>query len=603
MAEKIVSPGVFTNEIDASFLPAAIGEIGAALVGPTAKGPSMVPTVVSSYGEFQAIFGDQIKSGSNTYQYLTSMAAHNYLSAGNKLTVVRILDGAVAQSTGSVPKEGAVGNATPSFVLSSIGHGNGLNTLSGSVLTGSADANGELYSGTNDNFRWEISTVNETKGTFTLLIRRGNDTTTQKVPLETWNDLNLDPNSNNYIARKIGNQNASIAGDATDGFYINYDGDYQQKSKYVYVKSVDLPTPNYLTEGGEIRLNAQSASLPDVGSGSLQGAFGGGSDGYSGFDAYGNLTGTRTATKVNFFGDIDNTDSQGYELDADDDGHSSYIEALNLLANADEYDINLLFLPGIIAEYHSSIVTKAIDICESRGDCFFVFDPVGKGENSMGGVTDQAKAQNSNYAATYWPWVQVIDLTDGKMRWVPATTMLGGVFAFNDKVAAPWFAPAGLNRGGLDTVIQAARKLTHGNRDTLYESNVNPLATFPGQGVVVWGQKTLQKKASALDRVNVRRLLIKVKKFIASSSRFLVFEQNNTATRERFLNIANPFLESVQSQSGLNAFKVVMDDTNNTPDVVDRNILYGQIFLQPTKTAEFIILDFTIQPTGAAFPE
>ena len=120
---------------------------------------------------------------------------------------------------------------------------------------------------------------------------------------------------------------------------------------------------------------------------------------------------------------------------------------------------------------------------------------------------------------------------------------------------------------------------------------------------MVWGQKTLQKKASALDRVNVRRLLIKVKKFISASSRFLVFEQNNAATRERFLNIANPYLEQVQAQSGLNAFRVVMDDTNNTPDVIDRNQLYGQLFLQPTKTAEFIILDFTIQRSGATFPE
>ena len=181
--------------------------------------------------------------------------------------------------------------------------------------------------------------------------------------------------------------------------------------------------------------------------------------------------------------------------------------------------------------------------------------------------------------------------------------MLGGIYAFNDKVAHPWFAPAGLNRGGIDIAIRAERKLTHGNRDDLYDANVNPIATFPAQGVCAWGQKTLQKKSSALDRVNVRRLLIRVKKFIASSSRFLVFEQNNSRTRARFLNIVNPFLETVQAQSGLTAFRVVMDETNNTPDVVDRNILFGQIFLQPTRTAEFIVLDFTVQPTGATFPE
>ena len=137
----------------------------------------------------------------------------------------------------------------------------------------------------------------------------------------------------------------------------------------------------------------------------------------------------------------------------------------------------------------------------------------------------------------------------------------------------------------------------------LIDANVNPIATFPNQGVCVWGQKTLQKKSSALDRINVRRLLIRVKKFIAASSRFLVFEQNNSSTRRRFLNIVNPFLEQIQSNSGLSAFRVVMDESNNSPDTIDRNILYGQLFLQPTRTAEFVVLDFTVQPTGATFPE
>ena len=160
-----------------------------------------------------------------------------------------------------------------------------------------------------------------------------------------------------------------------------------------------------------------------------------------------------------------------------------------------------------------------------------------------------------------------------------------------------------MNRGTIDNAINTERQLLRGQRDDLYNLNVNPIPQFPGQGVVIWGQKTLQKKASALDRVNVRRLLIKLRKFVASTSRFLVFEQNNTKTRNRFLNIVNPYMEQVQSNSGLNAFKIVMDETNNTPDIVDRNILYGQIFVQPTRTAEFIVLDFTVQPSGATFPE
>jgi hypothetical protein len=175
------------------------------------------------------------------------------------------------------------------------------------------------------------------------------------------------------------------------------------------------------------------------------------------------------------------------------------------------------------------------------------------------------------------------------------------VYAFTDAASAPWFAPAGLVRVGLPGVIQAERKLTKGDRDTLYASKVNPIATFPGTGISVFGQKTLQTKASALDRVNVRRLLIALKKFIGDQAKNLVFEQNTIATRNRFLATVNPYLESVVQRQGLYAYRVVMDDTNNTADVVDRNQLVGQIYIQPTKTIEFVVLDFIVEPTGATF--
>jgi len=155
----------------------------------------------------------------------------------------------------------------------------------------------------------------------------------------------------------------------------------------------------------------------------------------------------------------------------------------------------------------------------------------------------------------------------------------------------------------LTSVSDTYVPLSQAQRNTLYEARINPIANFPNDGIVIWGQKTLQGRPSALDRVNVRRLLIAVKKFIASSTRYLVFDQNTVETRARFTSIVNPYLESVRAQQGLFAFRVIMDQTNNTPDIIDQNILYGQIFLQPTRTAEFIILDFNIQPTGAAFPE
>jgi phage tail sheath protein FI len=180
--------------------------------------------------------------------------------------------------------------------------------------------------------------------------------------------------------------------------------------------------------------------------------------------------------------------------------------------------------------------------------------------------------------------------------------MIGGVFAYNDSVSEPWFAPAGINRGGLSNVIRAEWKLNQSQRDTLYSGKVNPIATFPGVGTVVYGQKTLQTKASALDRVNVRRLLIALKSYISQVAQNLVFEQNSIATRNQFLSQVNPYLASVQQRQGLYAFRVIMDDSNNTPDVIDRNQLVGQIYIQPTKTAEFIYLDFNILPTGATFP-
>jgi len=299
---------------------------------------------------------------------------------------------------------------------------------------------------------------------------------------------------------------------------------------------------------------------------------------------------------------IESSNTQGFDISsATATGAVAYKKAINAVSNPDEFDINMLITPGIIHDLHPKITNHAIAKCEERGDAFYVFD-CGKQGGDIASATAAVSSLDTNYAATYYPWVKIVDRNTALPVWVPPSVVLPGVIAFTDQVAHEWFAPAGLNRGGLTTVLEAQTRLTHDERDELYEARVNPIASFPGQGVVVWGQKTLQGRPSALDRVNVRRLLIKLKKFIASSSRYLVFEQNTSATRNRFLNIVNPFLESVQSNSGLSAFKVVMDDSNNTPDVIDRNQLVGQIFIQPTRTAEFIVLDFVVLPTGATFP-
>ena len=315
----------------------------------------------------------------------------------------------------------------------------------------------------------------------------------------------------------------------------------------------------------------------------------------------GGFDGVNPAIKKNTGKNITATNQQGLDCSTSTaSGSVAYERAIKAVSNADEFDINLLSTPGLIYNLHPSPINLAQQTVQDRGDAFYVFDSVAWGDG-INSAVNAITSVDTNYAATYYPWVKLLDDTVNLPIWVPPSVVIPGVIAQNDRVAHEWFAPAGLNRGGLRGVLEAKTRLTHAERDLLYENRINPIASFPGQGVVVFGQKTLQSKPSALDRINVRRLLIRLKKFIASSSRYLLFENNTVATRARFLNIVNPYLDSVQANQGLTGFRVVMDDSNNTPDVIDRNQLVGQIFIQPARSVEFIVLDFVVQPSGATF--
>ena len=626
MAEKIVSPGVFTNEIDQSFLPATAGPIGAAIVGPTVKGPVLQPTVVNSYSEYVNTFGELIESGSDKYQYLTSHTAKEYLRQGGPLTVVRVAGTDTARATANVTS----GSVTI-FSLEALGDGPQFNNFVG---TGSnfgtdnllpvrvnSDSNKLLlsgsYGGRSDNFRFEISQVNLKKGTFTLLLRQGNDTTKSKKVIETHENLSLDPESGDYLLKRIGNQTTQLYAEDGEAF-IRQDGDYPVRSKFVRVKTLsdERKTPNYLDDNGDVTVayTDSQSFFPLVGSGSYGGAFGQALSIAGGVIDSGQTAGSNGAEPnqhpFGFYENITSANSQGIDMANSNDRVSGaslgggYGTALSLLRNKDEYDFNLLFLPGVIDQQteHNDIISNAIEVCEDRGDVFLVYDNALK-TDTVATAKSNTEARNSSFAAVYYPHVQIQDASLGTFRYVPPSVVIAGVYHFNDTIGQPWFAPAGLNRGGIDSAVQAYRKLSQKNRDDLYDSNVNPIATFPGQGVTVFGQKTTQKKASALDRINVRRLLINLKRFVANSSRNLVFEQNTSDLRNQFINIVNPYMEQVQANQGLNAFRVVMDDSNNTPETIDRNQLIGQIFIQPTRTAEFIVLDFVVQPTGAAFPD
>ena len=707
MAEQIVSPGVFQRETDQSFITPAPVEVGAAIVGPTVKGPVEFPTVVTSFADYKNKFGTTFTSGSDNIEFFTSIAAQKYFAnGGESLLVTRVVSGSgdnwdsatssdiksniggsaastakgaltlvneftpetefqitvnntefrfiAGDNTDGLPADnnpvfyfasgssltntvtalvnkidgasigvdatansaeiqltaslagtagnsitvdtgsgstfsdvltlsgGADGSGNKAFTLKTIGEGTLLNNSTGATDAGAQYSDGSLQSGSKDNLRYEISGVNTANGTFNLTIRRGDDNLTNKIVLETFVGCSLDPKSDNYISKVVGDQYPSPVTEEGQTF-IRINGEYQNRSKYVYVSSVDLPTPDYLRIDGEIgtdkNSNSFQYSLPSAQSGSFHGATG---------------TNIPAEEALLTFENISSTNSQG--LIADD-----YTTALNILKNQDEYRFATLTIPGMYNEDYAGAIASAVELCENRGDAFLITDLV-KYNAALSTVTDKASELNTNFAGSYWPWVSVPSTELSRNVWCPASVVMQGVYAANDRIAAPWFAPAGLNRGGLP-VVRTEYKLTQALRDKLYDNKVNPIATFPRVGPVAYGQKTLQKKASALDRINVRRLLISLKNFIGDTSKNLVFEQNSTVTRNRFLNAVNPFLESVQQRQGLYAFRVVMDESNNTAEAIDRNQLVGQIFIQPTKTAEFIILDYTIQPTGATFSD
>lgn len=781
MAEKIVSPGVFTRENDLSFLSQGIGEIGAAIVGPFSKGPAFLPTIVNTQSEFEEIFGTPDGT------YYTGYAVQNYLREAGTATIVRVghlggysqvapiaiaVSGSVAQGgrkivatlhstnagdesvglTGSVISSAVSASAFSIsgsnlgvFISASIlpSAGNDIGDVFGESPFGTKNAyvytyfektatdssislnsgsdveliqlatqafteditfastpwvKSQLISGVrSDLFKFEtlgdgnpynteykVSIFNVKAAgvsgatdyaTFSVVVRGFSDTDRKKSVKETYNNVNLDPASPNYIAKVIGDRRLTIDANGKQ----NESGDYANRSKLVRVvvspegsfpiiaapfgheaytnpiyvgnsleslvpaviystgsanntassgyrySGIDLetatikinnlqylkPIPSSATAGANVDFTFDG-DITAIVSGSVSTynfgytlatdddateiakrqftlAFQGGFDG---------VTPTITIDKGS---DISAGNSQGFSFTTSiSNGSVAYKKAIDAVSNPDDFDINLIAAPGIVRRHHSYVFDYITEMCENREDVFFIGDVTSQ-DDSIELAVDQGSNVDSNYVGTYYPWVKTIDRNTNKLTAVPPSVLMPGIYAANDAVAAEWFAPAGLNRGGIVGAVSVLNRLTHAERDTLYEGKINPIASFPGEGIVAFGQKTLQEKSSALDRINVRRLLIKVKKYIASTSRYLVFEQNTSTTRSRFLNTVNPYLEAIQQRQGLYAFRVVMDETNNTPDVIDRNILAGQIFLQPTKTAEFIVLDFNILPTGASF--
>ena len=304
--------------------------------------------------------------------------------------------------------------------------------------------------------------------------------------------------------------------------------------------------------------------------------------------------------------------------------YASVDRAIELIKDPEFVEFNIACMPGITKD---GLTTKLVQTCESRADALAIIDlpnvyrPAHElkctgSVNARIGTTPinaakalKQRALNSSYGATYYPWVKISDTENTRELWAPPSVVALGVMAYTEKRDEVWFAPAGFNRGGLNEgnagipVLQVSEQLLSKQRDTLYEANINPIASFVTEGLVVFGQKTLQSTPSALDRINVRRLLIFVKKEVSRIASGLLFDQNVPATWNRFLGQVNPFLQSVKTRLGLSDYKVILDNTTTTPDLVDRNIMYAKIFLKPARSIEFIAVDFVITNTGASFDD
>ena len=303
--------------------------------------------------------------------------------------------------------------------------------------------------------------------------------------------------------------------------------------------------------------------------------------------------------------------------------YASIDRAIELIRDPEALEANLVAMPGIS---NASLTKKLIQVCEARADMLAVIDlpnvyipsaeEICNDEERVTRTTPEKSAKNliarrvnSSYGCTYYPWVKIQDDRNANANvWVPPSCVALGVMANTEEKNAVWFAPAGFNRGGLGDpknsglAVQAVSEvLLSTQRDKLYSANINPIASFVAEGLVVFGQKTLQMTPSALDRINVRRLLIFVKKQISFYASQLLFDQNLPATWNRFTGQVVPFLESVKTRLGLADFKVVLDRSTTTPDLVDRNIMYAKIFLKPARAIEFIAVDFVITRSGASF--
>ena len=361
------------------------------------------------------------------------------------------------------------------------------------------------------------------------------------------------------------------------------------------------------------RVNGESISATSAYTGTLAAGYDrfttmlhGGSDGF-------NIT-ERDPFRLGSFSGASN-EKASYQL-------HSLKRAINIISDPEEAQYNVVTIPGVT---QNTVTRYLLDTVEDRGDALALIDiqnvyqPDSENANSeqdrnnftikqaVDGLLD--RGINNSYGATYYPWLMIRDTVNERNIWMPPSVAALGALSTTDRVQAPWFAPAGFARGGLSEgagglpVMDVSRRLTSDDRDSLYEAGINPIAKFPAEGIVIFGQKTLQQTRSALDRINVRRLLIYLKREISFIASRLLFAPNRSETWSRFTAQAAPLLNDVKAQFGIDDFRLILDESTTTPDLIDRNIVYAKLLIKPTRAIEYFAIDFVVTNSGASFED
>ena len=556
-----LSPGVLVSEKDLTSVVPSVATTAGGFAGAFQWGPVRQVTTIDSENNLVDQFG---KPNSDTYKSFYTAA--NFLSYGNNLQVIRVVNEATARN--------AKANASATAVIIRNDE-----HYDATYADGSGSGQGE----------WTAKYPGVLGNSLKVSIADGN-------VFSTWTyatNFDAAPSTSEYVTNKGGSHDElHVAVIDEDGLFTGAVGTILEKFSFTS-KASDAKRADGTSAFYKDVVNAQSKYIYWMGHTANVTASG---------TAWGNAA--NASLFANLTSNVTLSLAGGVSSDSPADGNIT--TALSVFANDERYDISLLPLGAASATVINYAITS---VAEARKDCIVFASPEQSDVvNNVGGeaaavVGFRETLTSSSYAVLDSGWKYQYDRYNDVYRWVPLNGDTAGLAVRTDFVADPWFSPAGFNRGQVKNVVKLAYSPTATDRDTLYKKGINPIVTFPGNGTVMFGDKTLLAKPSAFDRINVRRLFIVLEKAISTAAKFQLFEFNDPFTRAQFRNLVEPFLRDVQGRRGITDFKVVCDESNNTAQVIDSNNFVADIFIKPARAINFIQLNFVATRSGISFEE